>query len=275
MTEEQIIAIYCFCDDFLKTRGHQDWPNVKMTLAEIMLVYIVATRFFYGNIERARVTIKDRKYVDKGLSKGRLNIRLHAVDPQIWHDFIRFAYTQRKNLGLSKEFIVDSFPINVCKNIRINRSRIYEGEEFRGYNSSKREYFYGLKVNVVATAEGQPFEVMLCPGKYHDIEPFKLMNLDLPNGSNLYGDSAYTDYAKEEELKKQGVRVIIERKANSQRPHLLEDWFDLKRFRKTIETTFSQISALLPKKIHAVTDLGFELKVMGFIIATSINFITN
>lgn len=275
MTEEQIIAIYCFCDDFLKTRGHQDWPNVKMTLAEIMLVYIVATRFFYGNIERARVTIKDRRYVNEGLSKGRLNTRLHAVDPQMWHDFIRFAYMQRKNLGLSKEFIVDSFPINVCKNIRINRSRIYEGEEFRGYNSSKREYFYGLKVNVVATAEGQPFEVMLCPGKYHDSEPFKLMNLDLPNGSSLYGDSAYTDYAKEEELKKQGVRVVIERKVNSQRPHLLEDWFDLKRFRRTIETTFSQISALLPKKIHAVTDLGFELKVIGFIIATAINFITN
>jgi hypothetical protein len=32
MTEEQVITIYCFCDDFLKVRGHRDWPNVKMTL---------------------------------------------------------------------------------------------------------------------------------------------------------------------------------------------------------------------------------------------------
>lgn len=275
MTEMQVIAIYCFCDDFLKARRHQDWPNVKMALAEIMLVYIVATRFFYGNIERAYKTLKDGRYIVKFLSKGQLNARLHGIDSQIWHDLIRFAYEQRKLLGLSKEFVIDSFPVSVCRNIRISRCRIYEGEDFRGYNSSKKEYFYGLKVNMVATAEGQPLEVMLCPGKYHDSDPFKLMCLDLPKGSNFYGDSAYTDYEKEEELKKRGIRVIIERKGNSCRPHLFEDWIDLKRHRRTIETTFSQISALLPKKIHAITDSGFELKVMGFVIALAINFIIN
>ena len=175
MTEIQVIAIYCFCDDFLKARGYQDWPNVKMTLAEIMLVHIIATRFFYGNIERAYKTLKEGCYMSHYLSKGQLNARLHGIDTQMWHDLIRFAYEQRQLLGLCKEFIVDSFPISVCRNIRINRCRIYEGEEFRGYNASKKEYFYGLKVNMVATAEGQPFEVVLCPGKYHDNEPFKLM----------------------------------------------------------------------------------------------------
>jgi hypothetical protein len=275
MNEIQIIAIYCFCDDFLKARGHKDWHNIKMTLAEIMLVYIVATRFFYGNIERAYKTLKDGRYITKPLSKGQLNVRLHGVHPQIWHDLIRFAYKQRQLLGLSKEFVIDSFPISVCRNIRISQCRIYEGEEFRGYNASKKEYFYGLKVNMVATVEGQPFEVILCPGKYHDSEPFKLMRLDLPKGSNLYGDSAYTDYEYEETLKLRGIKPVIERKANSCKPHLFEDWQDLKRFRRTIETTFSQISAFLPKKIHAITDSGFELKVIGFILALAINFIFN
>lgn len=68
-------------------------------------------------------------------------------------DLTRFAYEQRQSLDLSKEFVVDSFPISVCRHIRIDRCRIYEGEEFRGYNTSKREYFYGLKVNIIATAE--------------------------------------------------------------------------------------------------------------------------
>lgn len=273
MSEIQIIAIYCFCDDFLKTIEHKDWPNVKMSLAEVMLVYIVATRFFYGNIERAYKTLRDQGYIRKGLSKGQLNTRLHAIDPQRWHDLLSFAYEQRRALGLSKEFVIDSFPVSVCRNIRISRCRIYEGEEFRGYNASKKEYFYGLKVNMVATIEGQPFEVMLCPGKYHDSDPFKLMNLNLPVGGNLYGDIAYTDYKYEEELEKRKIRVIMERKANSCRPHLFEDWQKLKRFRRTIETTFSQISSFLPKKIHAITDAGFELKVMGFVIALAINFI--
>ncbi len=35
MTEEQLIAIYCFCDDFLKARGHRDWPT-EIVLIQIM-----------------------------------------------------------------------------------------------------------------------------------------------------------------------------------------------------------------------------------------------
>ena len=198
---------------------------------------------------------------------------MHAIDPQKWHELIRFAYNQRQQHGLSKEFVVDSFPVNVCRNIRISRCRIYQNEEFRGYNASKKEYFYGLKVNMVATIEGQPVEVILCPGKYHDSEPFKLMNLDFPPNSSLYGDSAYTDY--ESELTQKGLRIITERKDNSLRPHLYEDWKDLKYCRKSIETTFSQISAFLPKKIHAITAAGFELKILGFVIALAISFFIN
>jgi len=37
--------------------------------------------------------------------------------------------------------------------------------------------------------------------------------------------------------------------------------------RKRVETTASQINALLPKSIHAVTSKGFELKVMLFVLA--------
>ena len=267
MTELQIIAIYCFCDDFLKSRGHKDWPNVKMSLAEVMLVYIVATRFFYGNIESAYRTLKDMKYILRPIVKGQLNERLHAVDPKVWHELIKFAYEKAQTTNLSRDFIVDSFPVSVCRNIRISRCRIYEGEEFRGFNMSKKEYFYGLKVNMIATAEGQPFEVSLSPGKYHDSDPFRLMDLQFPPNSSLYGDSAYTDYEYEDKLRERGIRVIIERKENSTRHHYYEDWKDLKFFRRKIETTFSRVTALLPRKIHAVTDAGFELKVMGFIIA--------
>ena len=75
MSEIQIIAIYCFCDDFLKTLAYQDWPNTKMSLAEIMMIYIVATRFFYGNMERTYRTLKDQGYLKKSLSKGQIKCK--------------------------------------------------------------------------------------------------------------------------------------------------------------------------------------------------------
>jgi hypothetical protein len=188
---------------------------------------------------------------------------------------IRFTYEKAQELNLCQEFIIDSFPVSICRNIRINRCRIYQGEEFRGYNASKKEYFYGLKVSMVANSQGQPFEVCLSPGQYHDSEPFNLVNLKLPDNSSLDEDSAYTDYGYEDQLKERGIRVIIERKKNSCRTHFYEDRKDLKFFRRKIETTFSHLIAFFPRKIHAVTDAGFKLKVMGFIIALSINFIIN
>ncbi|MGD8405642.1 MAG: hypothetical protein PVJ21_18430 [Anaerolineales bacterium] len=43
--------------------------------------------------------------------------------------------------------------------------------------------------------------------------------------------------------------------------------------RKIVETTGSLIERLLPKSIYAVTAKGFELKVVLFILACSINFL--
>ncbi|MGE4573145.1 MULTISPECIES: hypothetical protein [Parachlamydia] len=56
---DQIVAIYCLCDDYLKSAGfaRNRWHNEKMNDAEVMTVVIVASRFFYGNIERARLML--------------------------------------------------------------------------------------------------------------------------------------------------------------------------------------------------------------------------
>ncbi|MDQ6480701.1 transposase [Dyadobacter sp. LHD-138] len=93
-------------------------------------------------------------------------------------------------------YIIDSFPVDVCKNIGICRSKIIKGKEFRGYNASKREYFYGFKtaaaaVHVVTTKEGIPVEFMVTAGSIHDNTAFQGMSLGLPENSDLYADSAY------------------------------------------------------------------------------------
>jgi len=45
-----------------------------------------------------------------------------------------------------------------------------------------------------------------------------------------------------------------------------------KKIRKMIETVFSSITSLFGRTIHAVTALGFELKVIMFIFAYSMKF---
>ena len=64
---------------------------------------------------------------------------------------------------------------------------------------------------------------------------------------------------------------MIARKSNSKRKH--QPWQEhlISVSRKRIETMFSQISVMFPKRIHAVTVDGFLLKLVLFIFVFTLN----
>jgi len=98
------------------------------------------------------------------LSKSRFNRRWHRLAP-VFNELFYFLSRIWKKLNLDSIYVIDSFPVPVCDNIRIPRASIYEDEEFRGYNASKRRYFYGLKVHLLVTQDGEPVEFFLTPGQ--------------------------------------------------------------------------------------------------------------
>src|SRR5688572_25124887 len=49
--DDQILAIYCVCHDFLKALHHREDRQQKMTAAEVMTTALVAMFFFGGNFE--------------------------------------------------------------------------------------------------------------------------------------------------------------------------------------------------------------------------------
>jgi hypothetical protein len=63
------------------------------------------------------------------------------------------------------------------------------------------------------------------------------------------------------------------RKCNAKRQFPVWVQYLQHHYRKRIETTGSLLERLLPKSIHAVTAIGFELKVVLFLLAVSINFV--
>ncbi|KAF3363176.1 hypothetical protein PHSC3_000251 [Chlamydiales bacterium STE3] len=116
--------------------------------------------------------------------------------------------------------------------------------------------------------------MILCPGSEYDSAPFKFMDHKLPTGSKIFGDSAYLNYAYQDRLEKnEKIRLIAELKSNSLQPIDLHNWINLKYIRKFIEGAFGVISRMLPRKIHAVTPEGFEIKLLGFLVAAATNFL--
>jgi hypothetical protein len=50
------------------------------------------------------------------------------------------------------EYAIDSFPVSACDTPRIMRANIFQGKEYRGYNSIKKRYFFGFKVHMLVSA---------------------------------------------------------------------------------------------------------------------------
>jgi hypothetical protein len=106
-----------------------------------------------------------------------------------------------------------------------------------------------------------------------DVQALLRFPFDLPTGSTVYADSAFTHYAVEDLMKEAGISLPPIRQKNSQRPVPPYVAYLPARGRKIVETTGSLIERLLPKSIHAVTSPGFELKVMLFVLAVSVSYV--
>ena len=274
--DDTITTIYCLCDDFLKAIGHRDDLQAVMSTAEVMTVPLVAAAFFGGNIEASRSFLDEYGYIEKAISKSRLNRRIHAIDPTLWRALFELLAQAFKERNSDQTYVVDSLPVAACDNIRIRRCRLYPPQEsagaFRGYIPSKRRYFYGLRVHLVVSGAGEPVEFSLEAASEADIKVFKNLELDLlPEGSTIFADKGYTDYDHEDLLQEAGgLHLKAQRKKNSKRPMPLWEEFLGKPIRQYIETVFGRLSDLFAGKIHAVTPRGFELKIVWFLLAFSI-----
>lgn len=267
--DEKIIAIYCLCDDLLQAMHHPEDGQRKMTDAEVMTTALVAAWYWRGNLESARHFLKQTGCIPHMLSASRYNRRLHQIKDCFIQLFTLLG-TIWKDLNSTSVYVIDSFPVAVCDNYRIPRAKIYREETFRGYIASKKRYFYGVKIHLMITQEGQPVELFLTPGAYGDVEALQDFAFDLPEGSRVYADKAYNDYKIEDLLQEVSqIALLPIRKKNSKRTLPAYIAFSQHYYRKRIETVGSMIERMLPKSIHAVTSEGFELKVALFVLAYS------
>ena len=258
------VAIYVFFDDILKSMNHQEPNSRKTSDSEVITVMLIAAQYFGGNIEKAIGFVRSTGLMPEMLGKSRFNRRMHNIG-ELFSQLFFYLGQAVKELTLESTYCIDSFPVAVCQNIRIPRCRIVKGKEYRGYNASKRCYFYGFKVHMIVTSNGIPVEFNFTTGNTHDLDGLKQMPVNLPEGSSVMADSAYTDYLLEEMLSDNNIRLLANRKSNAKQPHYPWIEYMISIARKRVETAFSDIAKYLPKKIHAVTSNGFLIKVIAFI----------
>lgn len=275
LREDKIIALYCIVDDLLKAVHHSEDSRRKISDAEVITTTVVSSLYFGGHLDNARGFMKMTGLVPGMLDKSRFCRRLHGLQPLLLSLFFQLGQ-HIKDIAGAEEYVLDSFPVAVCDNIRISRCKLLKGKQWRGKQCSMRRYFYGVKVQLLTTTSGIPVEFCFVPGAESDVQALKKLPMTVAAESRIYADSAYTDYGIEDDMKEaEMIALMVQRKSNAKRKD--EPWvrFIKEQMRKGIETSFSMLKALFLRKIHAVTFKGFLLKIMMFIIAFTLNKLTD
>lgn len=270
---EQTVAMYCLLDDIIRFTYPADTPPAtgsrRLTDAQVLTTALVATRFFGGNLVAKHYM--EQHWGQNQLDKSGFTRRLHALTDTL-HALFALVGDWLKHRHSEGRYVLDSFPVAVCHNTRIGRCKLLTGKAYHGRCASKRSWFYGLKVQVVATRDGIPVEFHLHAGAESEQTGRRGLSLDLPEGSILYTDAGYTDYVAEDMFNEASGRwQQTARKKNSTRPHHPAQAFLIQYFRTSIETCFSQFTARFPKQIHAVTAQEFSLKIALFIFAHTLH----
>jgi Transposase DDE domain len=145
LNEDKIIRIYCIVDDILKSIGHKEDSRRKVSDSEIITTALVSALYFGGHLDNSRGFMKMTKLVPSMLDKSRFNRRLHQLSELVFSMFYQIG-TYLKAMSGASDYVIDSFPVAVCDNIRISRCKLLQGKQWRGKQSSMHRYFYGVKV---------------------------------------------------------------------------------------------------------------------------------
>lgn len=260
-----IVTTYCLMDDILKAAGYQDDVRAKVSAAEILTIAVVAARYFHNHHERALCVLIGMKMVP-AMSVSRFNRRLHDLKDWLYG----IVSTMGSLLSTGHVFIIDSMPIPVCQRVRASRNKKVRGKVYCGYCAAKKQKFFGWRLHLICTPQGLPVSFDLLPAALHDLTPIHELTAELPSGASVFGDKGYISSADAQSiLASTGVRLVSIRRKNM-KPHSWADEFDLKTYRKRIETVYSQLAKMGIQSLHARSRQGFLIKTWASILALAL-----
>ena len=125
--DDNILALYCLCTDFLTALQPAEDRHQKMTDAEVMTTALVAMVFFGGNFEQARARRGARQYIPTMLSRGRFNRRWPLIQ-ELLVTLCNDLGETWKELNVESVYVLARFPVALCDNDRIPRAKLYQQE---------------------------------------------------------------------------------------------------------------------------------------------------
>jgi hypothetical protein len=248
LTEDSIISTYVLVDDFYLALliAQPNLPSHKpqrgfacgLNHSEIMTILLCFQMSHFRNFKQFYLHFRAQyKYLfPRIVSYSRFVTIMKDVSVLM---FVFVNVLCKACTGLS---FIDSTPVAVCKNIRINRNKVFRGLAKRGKSSTG--WFFGFKLHIVISGSGELLSFTFTAGNTNDRQP--VPNLCKKLFGKLFGDKGYLSKKLFEDLFATGVQLITNIKSNMK--NKLIPIFDKLVLRKRfiIETIFD----LLKNEFH-------------------------
>ena len=171
-------------------------------------------------------------------------------------------------IPVSQYFVIDSFPLAVCKFGRARYCR-----SFRGYGAdygkcpSKKETYLGYKVHAMITLEGYITTFEITPASTDDREGLKDM-VGGQSGLVILGDKGYVGQNLIKEMSDQGICLMALKRSNSKANWPKPVRQLIFQLRRRVETVFSQLSEQLhAERVLAKSFQGLCTRLVNKILA--------
>ena len=241
-----LVETFCSADDFcqlcephweqmqLQSGLCQRGRKSRLSLSEVMTIIIHFHQSGYRTLKsyyQNYVLVHLRGEFPTLVSYSRfVRLMKRAVVPLLFY----LKVNQGSCTGIS---FVDSTPIKVCHNRRIERHKTFKGLAARG--KTTMGWFYGFKLHLVVNEHGEILTFQLTPGNVDDRKPVPFLAKDL--FGKLFADRGYISQDLFTKLFQEDVQLITGIRKNMQ--NRLMPWVDklLLRKRSIIETINDQL----------------------------------
>lgn len=208
------------------------------------------------------------------IERSVYNRRKRKLFPYI--EELRKKLAVRLNDG-KQYFIVDSMPLEICKNARMTRSKICKDQDGalpnQGFCASQNARYYGYKLHAVCSVDGVFENFDLSPASVHDIHYLKDIKTQMSD-CVLLGDKGYLSSEIQINLF-ETVKIKLETPMRNNQRNFKTYPFIFKKSRKRIETLFSQLcDQFMIRRNYAKTFIGFKNRILTKITAlTTIQYL--
>ena len=257
-------------------RNRRNIKDSKLSDSEIITISIVG-ELLTINSEKSFFSLLKREYKSLFPKLGyrtrfnRNKRNLHSVISKIREYISEIFQFNSDNIR-----IIDSMPIPVCKFGRAHFSKCFKGEASYGRCASKKETYFGFKFHALTTIDRFLTDYVITPANIDDRSAVWDL-CDKYNSISIIGDKGYINKRLTPELKSQrDINLLFPKRGNSKDNYPKEIRQLIFKFRRRIETSFSQLTEQLNlNKVKSKSMLGFITRTSIKVLAHNISFLIN